>query len=497
LERPASSDVAAAALGTAVLHGPEPSQAIRGVATPLVVLGDGPEPIYTRLYKAVRENIVEGRWPAGTRLPSTRLLAADLGIARGTAAVAIDQLISEGWLTAEIRSGVFVAERASANPAAIPRRAEQNRLRNLTTDFRERTSPTRLFPVGRWRQHHAKIWGSADPMELLISERSGGHPSLREAIARLACGSRGITAFADQVVVCSSARAAVEIALLAVAHPRALIAMESPGDPLLAARLRRSGYRVAGVQLDEQGLITSQIPLGVSAVIVSPTLQQPLGMTMSSNRRRELRAWADANGAFIVELDCDGHLAKCAGKPVLPLYATEGGGNAIYVRDFDRVTFPGLSLAFMLLPAELAASAMKLREEVDRPLPVSDQLVLADFLNSGGMAAHLRQMSASLAEIRSFLLGVVEPYKGLLFQGIRASGSTLCLMTWPDLARQVSAGLRRAGLSAWTADEFFIGTTGTVDEVVVSAAGNDGALDADVLAASFERIIDAAARQQH
>lgn len=448
---------------------------VRGLLTPSLMMGGGDEPLYTRLYRAIRDAIAEGRWPAGTRLPSTRLLAADLGIARGTASVAIDQLVCEGWLVSEARSGVFVAERGrlvekrghvsteAARPIVSPR------------SFRDLSAPTRFFPIARWRQHAAKVWNGVEPEELLMSEAAGGHHELRDAVSRLLCGGRGVPVAADDVVICSSAHAAVEIAIRKLLPDGTTVAMESPGDPQLAARLRRAGCQVAEIPVDDRGLQVSRIPEGAGAVVVSPSVQIPSGVTMTDERRLELRAWARRSTAQIIELDCEGHLARRAGRPVPPIAAVDDG--VIYIRDFDRVTYPGLNLAFAAVPQGQAACFRALRQEIDRPLPVSDQLILADFIASGGMAGHVRVLASAILDLRREALNLLEPYRDAHLLDARAGGTVLLLKVRPGSADAVKALLREARLRTWTVSEVGIGLKEDDRSIIASvipASPNEG-----------------------
>jgi GntR family transcriptional regulator/MocR family aminotransferase len=438
------------------------------MATPIVTLQGGEEPIYTRLYKAIRDQIVHRRWPAGMRLPSTRLLAADLGIARGTASVAIDQLVSEGWLVSEVRSGVFVADRTCPELPPHPEPGGRESALLLAANFRDLTTPTELFPIARWRQHQTKVWGRSEVHELLMAEQAGGHPELRSALATLLCGSRGVIASAEQVMVCSGRHAAVEVVLRAHLPPRSLVAMETPGDPLLADRLRRSGFLVAGVAVDDDGLTVDALPSQAAAVICAPVLQYPSGTTMGEGRRHELLAWASEAEALILELDCDGHLARKNGKPVSPLSFGKPSDRIIYVRDLDRVTYPGLNIAFAVLPNGLDDHVRDLRQVVDRPLPVCDQLVLADFIKSGALAAHLRKASSCLLRGRQALLELLAGQLGSYFIAVHAVGGLIRISTRPEQRDALIRHLRVAGLAARCASEFHIGDSPISPDIVLA-----------------------------
>jgi GntR family transcriptional regulator / MocR family aminotransferase len=449
----------------------------------MVMLQDGDDPIYLRLYKAIREHVTSGRWPAGMRLPSTRLLAEDLGIARGTAALAMDQLISEGWLVSEARSGVFVP-RSGRAVARCQSESEAPRAPLRSASFRELTTPTQLFPIARWRQHQSKVWSSVDAAELLGAENAGGHPRLRDVIARLTCGSRGVTATADQVLVCSSVQVAVEITLRTHLSPHASVVLETPGDPTLAARLRRAGFSVLAVAVDKDGIRTCELPAAADAVVVSPAMHLPLGMTLTGERRQKLLAWAAEVNAVIVELDCEGHMGANGGRPNQPLSVSNPDSEIVYVRDFDRVTYPGLNLAFAVIPGGVDDDFRQTREDVDRCLPVSDQLVLADFIASGGLASHLRSMKPALKKLREAAEECVRRASGPALLELRAYGNLVHLVTAPGATLPTVTILQEAGIPAWSTSDLGTGPN-TGDQGILLAVT---ASDPEVLTGAMRRL---------
>lgn len=439
-------------------------------------LQDGDEPIYMRLYRSIRDHVATGRWPVGTRVPSTRLMAADLGIARGTAALAIDQLISEGWLVSEARSGVFVPDLARRPAPDEEVDAANGRPPVSRRSFRELTSPTRLFPIARWRQLQTQVWSNADPLELLMAENAGGHPRLRDAIARLACGSRGVMASPDQVIVCSSGHAAVETAIRVAVPEGGRVIVETPGDAALAERLRRAGFKVSAVHVDLDGLRTPDLPPSAEAVIVSTAMHLPLGCSLASERRRELLAWAAQSGAIIVELDCEGHLALSDGKPIQPLAARGTERGIVYVRDFDRVTFPGLSLAFAVMPSGYEERARRVRQGVDRALPMSDQLVLADFIASGGLAGHLRSLRPTMRSARETIARDLDGLVGGDILHVRVAGNIVHLVTDRSCEQSLADEIRHSGAAAWSLSELSTDGQTVVSGVVLAAINIDSAI---------------------
>src|SRR4051794_39030956 len=174
---------------------------------PLLSLPDKSGVLYVRLYQRMRALILEGSWPPGMRLPSSRTLAGDLGIARNTASLAIDQLLADGWVETRSRSGTFVS-------ASLPQRGKptseprgQARGGTLPIPFELRPGAVDSFPFERWARIQSRVWARSVP-DLLYDAEPAGDFTLRQAIADLVLPARGLSASADEVIVITSAQSA-------------------------------------------------------------------------------------------------------------------------------------------------------------------------------------------------------------------------------------------------------------------------------------------------
>jgi GntR family transcriptional regulator / MocR family aminotransferase len=421
-----------------------PCDAVRGRATPLVPLLDAAGPIYERLFKELRRHIMNGSWRAGTRLPSSRLLAQDLGISRGSASLALEQLVAEGWATSTCRKGVFVAPlKVQSSPGGAARTAERGVEGRSFESLRHAPD---LFPMKRWRQHQNEVWRRYPPDELLALDRGLGNPVLRSALARLVLPSRGINATLDEVAITSGAAQATLLAVRACLPAGGSVALESPGNPLLANQLRAHGYRITLLE----GENDHAEPLASADLLVCG-----FGLTATQPRRNQhLLQWAVAGDRWIIEYDGSGlphegplHApALCAGAT----YPRQS-----YVRDFDQLIYPGLNIALLVPAAEALDRVAETRRFIHERRGNHEQLVLADFIEHGGFAAQLRRVSLELRKRRQALLAAFAACP--LAHQLQDAGAHLVIKAAPADLQEIWKSLTHAGLEARPVADFDLG----------------------------------------
>lgn len=410
----------------------------RGRTVPLLELPPSDGPLYLAIYKRLRTLIVEGAWEPGTRLPSSRQLAQDLGISRNTAHVAIEQLIAEGWANSSTRCGVFVATQGQSDDAP-----SNGAVASSSNTFEALASPVRLFPINRWRSIQNRLWEEEEATALLSLDPPAGTSELRRILARLVCASRGILAEEEDVIVTSSVASAVEIVARVVCSPGRPIAIEDPGDPRLAARLNYAGLPHIRVPVDQDGVtIPSSAGENVAAIVASIALQAPTGVCTAATRRDALIRFARDHQAWIVEQDCHGHSAACESRSAPPLRATDSE-RTIYVRGLDKLVFPGLSLGFILAPRQLVPALVAERQRVDRRLGNLDQLALARFVGEGALAAHLRALRPALRDRLECLRAALQPQLENAGLDLRWNGTGAAIFGPRDVLEQLRSALRQ------------------------------------------------------
>ncbi|HEY2685011.1 MAG TPA: PLP-dependent aminotransferase family protein [Steroidobacteraceae bacterium] len=379
------------------------------------------QPAHMRIAERIRMAITSGALKADARLPSGRTLARDFGVARNTVDEALSQLVAEGIVVRRRGAGSFVSALTS-EPAARPSAANSARaprismraqiLRNYpghtasnpAVAFAPSLPPSEFFPRRVWRKllvREAAHVGN----ENWESGPSSGLGTLREAIASHASALRGTRAAADQVIVTTSTQQAVELAAKVLADPGESAWAEAPGYQPVIYVMRSAGLEVVPVPIDSEGLdVAAGRRLNGRArfAYVTPSHQYPLGVEMSLTRRRELLEWADEEDAFVVEDDYDGDY-RYEGKPITSLQDLNAG-RVIYIGSFNKLLFPGLRVAYAIVPPGLAAPFANAKHAADGHTALLAQAVLAAFIREGHLAEHLRRTRKAYDERRRAFL---------------------------------------------------------------------------------------------
>jgi GntR family transcriptional regulator / MocR family aminotransferase len=374
--------------------------------------------LFRWLYDEIRTAIVEGRLPPGGRLPSTRSVASQYGVARGTVVAAFDQLAAEGYVEGTIGNGTFVRrmlpqQRApflvspGRRPVTPPPRASlSGRGRRLAANpfpylcanravetFRLDRPALDVFPARLWSRIAARRLRSSAPALLAHGEPLGFRP-LREAIATHVGLTRGLKCTAEQVVITAGTQQSLDLVARLVLDPGDAVWMEDPGYVGATVLLRASGAEVAGIPVDDAGIDSDagrrRCPAAKLAY-VTPGCQFPLGVGMSLGRRLALLQWAREEGAWIFEDDYDSQL-RFSGRPLAALQTLDTTGCVIYSSAFNKMLFPALRLAFLVVPPSLVEAVVAARSILERFPSVLDQATLADFMVEGHLEQHMRRM---------------------------------------------------------------------------------------------------------
>ena len=351
------------------------------------------------LEQSLRSAIRDGRLGAGTRLPSTRALAQDLGLARGTVLESYAQLEAEGYLDSRHGAGTWVAEVQVAGPRVAhpdtatppPRFSFHPGLPDLTA-----------FPHAAWsaalrrglREAPAASLGYGDPR---------GRPELREALAAYLARSRGAVADPDSIVVCAGFRHGLSL-LCRVLTGR--VAMEDPCLPEHREVAAAAGLEVVPLPVDERGARTDLLGVACAAVL-TPAHQYPLGMTLHRDRRAAAIAWARETGGLVIEDDYDAEL-RYDRQPVGALQAL-GPEHVAYGGTVSKTLAPGLRLGWLLLPPALVEPIVALRRLEDVHVSAPDQIAFAELLRSGAYERHIRRMRVRYRARRDRLVAALPP----------------------------------------------------------------------------------------
>ena len=387
-----------------------------------------PQPVSTQLCVALRELILEGGFRAGERLPASRTLARELGVSRTTIIEVFDRLVSEGLVQSHTGSGTFVSEVLKASrpkpqqsdaPAvvrvaprlsrlmaqAVTRFGDRQRLPHLPRAFTTALPAFDAFPMAQWARLSAKylrggrddIMGYGDP---------NGSPQLRRALATHLRANRGIVCDPDQLFIVGGAQQAFHLIGSTLLNPGEKVWFENPGAIGARNSLIASGADLVPVPVDAQGLCVDEglrLSPQFRLAFVTPSHQQPLGSVMSLERRFALLHAAEQAGAWIIEDDYDGEFFF-GGRMPPTLKSVDTTGLVIYVGTFSKSLFPSLRLGYLMAPPALVDTFRTIMSKFLQGVPSQTQGVVAEFIDEGHFAAHVRRMRHVYLERHEALL---------------------------------------------------------------------------------------------
>jgi GntR family transcriptional regulator / MocR family aminotransferase len=356
---------------------------------------------------SLRAAIREGRLAVGTRLPSTRALAADLGLARGTVAEAYAQLQAEGYLTARRGGGTWVGEVAASKTAPPPGTPRTPPPRPARFSFHPGLPDLTAFPQAAWasalrrglRTTPAASLGYGDPR---------GRPELREALADYVSRARGVVADPELMVVCGGFRHGLSLLARVLLAKRAKrLAMEEPCVDDHHTVARGAGLLTAPLPVDELGARTDLLETtDAAAAVLAPAHQFPVGAVLHPERRAAAVAWArNRSGRLLIEDDYDGEL-RFDRPPIGALQALDPD-HVAYGGTASKTLAPGLRLGWLVLPEVLLEPISALREAEDLHVPAPDQIAFAELLGSGAYERHVRRMRARYRQRRDRLVAML------------------------------------------------------------------------------------------
>ncbi|MFD4836628.1 PLP-dependent aminotransferase family protein [Achromobacter sp. NPDC058515] len=433
----------------------------------LLTLSDSSgDPLYRQVYERFRGAIAEGTLKPGDRIPSVRALAKDIGVARGTIEVAYSLLAAEGYIQARGQAGTIVAPnlqpQAPAAPAAAPKplaRPQGEWTHHPTPlPFQMGLPALDAFPRKIWARLGARHLRSLQPPDLAYPE-SRGLLALRTATAAYLQVARGIQCAPSQVFITSGYNNTMQLVLQALFKPGDSVWVEDPGYPPTRAQLAQAGMQAVPVPVDGEGMV---VEAGIAAepraraAVVTPAHQSPLCLSLSLPRRQALLDWAERSNAWIVEDDYDGEY-RYVGRPLPALKSLDRQGRVLYAGTFSKVLFPGLRLAYLVVPQEQAARFERLCALLAGGAPALTQGILASFINEGHFGRHIQRMRRLYSDRRdataaglSAVLGArlrIEPQPGGMHLVARMEGRQADRAL---AARMVENGLYAHALSRWS-----------------------------------------------
>ncbi|MFI8346331.1 PLP-dependent aminotransferase family protein [Streptomyces sp. NPDC085596] len=376
------------------------------------------------LESALRQAIRQGRLPAGTLLPSTRGLAQELALSRGTVSAAYGQLVEEGYLTTRPGSGTKVAEAAQCAQAPACRAPAPATPRH---DLRPGLPDVSAFPTRAWLAATRRVLTHARP-EVFGAGDPQGRIELRNALADYLGRTRGVITTPDRIVITSGHYQGLGLlsGVLATNGTRDA-AVEDPGHNLFREVVQRAGLTTIALPVDTHGARVDALTQRTGAVFLTPSHQYPTGVPLHPGRRRRLYAWARSTGGLIVEDDYDGEY-RYDRRPVGALQGV-APDHVVYCGTASKTLAPALRLAWMVLPPHLVQPVTRAKQQADLYTETLGQLVLADLITTHAYDRHVRAARLRYRRRRELLLGRLTAHPGLTAHGVPAGLHTLVTLS--------------------------------------------------------------------
>ena len=417
-------------------------------------------PLNRRLYHTLRATILAGYLTAGTQLPSTRDLARDLDLSRNTVMSAINQLVAEGYLTAQQGSGTYVSDTlpdqrpltpasasrarqardAEANPRDLSQRgclltrdsgAEQFEVQPFAPGALEFTE----FPIQLWQKLQAKYWRGLD-RDLLDYGQQGGYMPLRAAIAQYLTLSRSVRVEPEQVLITSGTQQAIDLTARLLTDHGDEAWVENPCYWGARRALEAGGLRLRPIAVDAEGIAPSDSDWQSNPrlIYVTPSHQYPLGHVMSLQRRRALLKFAASRRCWIFEDDYDSEF-RYTGRPFASLQGLDEHAQVLYSGTFSKVMYPGIRLGYLVVPRDLLPAFNTGLYDIYRPGQLMLQAALTDFINEGHLNTLIRRLRVAYRARRDELARRIQQCLGdrVRISG-QESGLHLCLVFNPECA---------------------------------------------------------------
>jgi len=444
----------------------------------------GDAPAFREIYGQLREAILDGRLGPGTRLPASRRLARDLGVARITVVQAFDQLMAEGYLEARRGAGTWVTTALDGVIERRPRRSHGPAPRLSAYAARATTAA----PADKRRPARPPRWdfqyGQPEVADEVLAHwrRAGrraaqaattdypdpqGEPALRECLAAYLRDHRGILADPDQIMVVSGTQQALDLIGRCALDPGDGVVLEEPHYPGARHAFRALGADLQAVPVDDDGLRTDDLPphqpgdAPPRLACVTPSHQFPLGAVLPVARRLALLEWAHAHGAFVIEDDYDSEY-RHTGPPLQALHALDRAGRVLYVGTLSKVLFPALRLGYIVLPPAWIEPMRHVKWLADRGTSAQQQLALAELFRSGAFRRHSEAAARRLAHRRHVLVRALDRRFGDALEVLGThTGMHVSLRSRSqtrDATQRVVAAAHRRATGIYPTEPYYAGT---------------------------------------
>jgi GntR family transcriptional regulator / MocR family aminotransferase len=433
-------------------------------------------PLYQQLYTNLRDAILNCTIRTGQRLPATRQIAESLKISRNIVSMAFEQLTLEGYLTGKVGSGTFVSQTLpdnflksytdsgklaaksepkpdTSNFAVIPgKMVPRYSGKEDVLPFQNAVPAMDIFPLKIWYKIANRLYKDIGKHHLGYDDPAGNTP-LRENIANYLRTARGVKCEYDQVLIINGTQQGLSLCAHMFINKGDDVLVEDPGYSGAKSAFVNYGATLCPVPVEEDGIDVKYITRNFrkpKLLYITPAHQYPLGGTLSLTKRMELLKWASKSQTWIIEDDYDSEL-RYTGRPLAALQGLDQDNKVIYIGTFSKVVFPGLRIAYMVLPnKQIAEYFTAVKAIFDRQFPVMEQLIINAFIEEGHFVRHLRKMRLAYYERQKMLIRAIEKELGDKLR-VEEQPAGMHVVGWLPAKyndREVSALLAKNGILA-------------------------------------------------
>lgn len=442
-----------------------------------------------RIYARLRAQIEEGTLAAGTRLVSTRAMAAELGVSRTTVTAAYEQLAAEGFVVTSAGKAATVASvistpsghakadsaRENDLPPALSLYGQRVAVMqpysmaspHARIDFRYGSVASRDFPALGWQRAYRAELVKRQPS--LAYGQPEGEARLRSALQGYLRRARGLACDADQILVVHGSQQGLDLCARLLLNPADTFVFEEPGYRMARYCFEATGATALPIPVDASGLDTRALPEDdrVRLAFVTPSHQFPMGAVLPVARRQELLSWASRHRAWIIEDDYGGEF-RYGQRPIDALQSMDAQARVIYVGTFSKALSPQLRLGYLVLPRELVHVFREAKRLTDRHSPRWEQNVLASLIESGTYERHVRRLRRDNEQRRKALLEAFEQHLAGYGQLVGMAAGLHGVLLLPALRAEHEPTLQAAslqrGVGVYPLSPLFAGPTSAAHE---------------------------------
>ena len=359
--------------------------------------------VYMQIADAVIAAIQSGKLVAGSILPGSRQLAAQLNVNRNTIVEALDVLMAEGWLVSKERRGIFVADVQPASSLEKSLVRKSGIIRELDVKpsvvFDDGLPDSALAPIDELARAYRQIFARKGRWQMMGYRHESGDPEFREAIAQMLNYKRSMRLSADQVFITRGSQMAMFLTAHALLKPSDHVLIENPGYKPAWEAFAHAGANLLPVNVDSQGIVIDEIREylkhypGIKAVYITPHHQFPTTVTLSLRRRMELIALSNEHGFMIIEDDYD-HEFHFNPRPVMPVSSLEQARNYVYIGTMSKIVAPALRIGYLASCASVVDKVTNLRKIIDVQGDYMMEQAVFQLIHDGEIRRHLKRTTS-------------------------------------------------------------------------------------------------------